>query len=485
MPYEPLERATPESQGVASGAILAFVNAANQRGHNLHSLMALRHGKVVAEGWWTPYAPDRPHMMFSVSKSLTATAVGIAADEGRLSVDDPILSFFPSYASAAVRRNMEGVRVRDLLAMATGHDVDTMEIMRAQPEEDWVKVFFDVPLEYPPGTHFLYNSGASFVLSALITSRTGQSPRDFLTPRLFDPLGIETPPWEANSRGIQYGASGLRLTTEDVAKVAQLYLQGGTWQGRQLLSRSWIESATAAQVSNGSDPDSDWSQGYGFQIWRSRHGGYRFDGRYGQFGFVLPRQDMVVALTAGTEDNRAITQTLWENLLPGVSTDPLPEDVSARIELDDALEQQELAVPEFGDPVNGATATLLGRTIDVSYNTLHVRSVRVDPDESGDGLILTTESDHGHEAVPAHRRTWAPGTTAIWPYEEMTTVTTASRGGAVDDRAIEIHQQCVDTPFRRVWRIEVGENGGVDVHVGLDNGFWVDRHEVLRGHLRG
>lgn len=479
-----LERATPESQGVASEAITCFVEEADARGHRLHSLMVLRHGKVVAEGWWTPYSADRRQMMFSVSKTITATAIGIAHDEGLLSVDDPILSFFPSYATDAVRRNMDGVRLRHLLAMASGHDVDTMEIMRAQPTEDWVKVFFDVPVEYPPGEHFLYNSGASFVLSAAIMSRTGQSPVDYLAPRLFEPLGIENPPWETNPRGIPYGASGLRFTTEELAKLSQLYLQRGVWDGRRLLSDAWVDMATSAQVSNGSDPNDDWSQGYGFQLWRSRHDSYRMDGRYGQFGFVLPHQDAVIAITAGATDSHAIAETLWASLLPGIADGPLAADSTAAARLEETLATRETILPPFRDAAGTLITDLAGRTIDVSYNTLHVASVRLEIDGDAAALV-TTDTEGRTERVPAHRTEWVDGTTRLWPYEEMTEVATASRAGSIGDRVFEIHQQCVDTPFRRVWRIEVDDTGRPIVTVGLDNGFWVDRTEVLRGSVRG
>jgi CubicO group peptidase (beta-lactamase class C family) len=321
------DRATPESQGIDPAALAALVRGAEA--HAFHSLMVLRHGKVVAETWWAPYTAEMPHMMFSVSKTVTATAIGLLVDEGRASLDEEMADVFPHLASSEDRANMKGVKVRHLLAMASGHAIDTMEIMRAQPRGDWVKIFFGVPIEYPPNTHFLYNSGASFVLAAMIAARTGQSVRDYLEPRLFAPLGIVDAPWEKNPRGINFGASGLRLRTEDLAKLGQLYLDRGIWAGKRLLSEAWVDEATAKHVSNGSDPENDWAQGYGFQIWRSRHNSYRFDGRYGQFALVLPEQDMVVAITAGVKNNRAVTDFVWKTLLPGIHPAPLPDDPAA------------------------------------------------------------------------------------------------------------------------------------------------------------
>ncbi len=477
-----LPRATPESQGILSEALEALVHAMNDRAHGLHSLMIVRHGSVVAEGWWKPYTEQQQHMMFSVSKTVTATAVGIAQDEGLLSIDDPILSFFPSYATEEVRRNVREVRVRHLLAMATGHDVDTMEIMRAQPTKDWVKVFFDVPIMHPPGEYFLYNSGASFVLSALIMARTGMSPLEYLRGRLFEPLGIRIPPWETNPRGIPFGASGLRITTEDLAKLGQLYLQGGVWEGRRILSESWVADATSKHVSNGSGPDDDWNQGYGFQIWRSTHDSYRFDGRYGQFSFVLPRQDMVVAITAGVLDNRAIAETLWEFLLPGVGENPLPEAPARAAALTALLAEQEVPAPPFLDAPTDVMTAAGGLEIRLPFNTLHVQSVRLEFD--GDTVNLVAVDDTGRqEIVPAGRDRWLPGLTGFWPYEEMSQAITESRAGAVDERTLEVHQQCVETPFRRTWRFAFDDAGGVTVTVWLDNGFWVERTEALTGEI--
>ncbi|MCU1584287.1 MAG: hypothetical protein JWM49_843 [Microbacteriaceae bacterium] len=475
-----LPRATPESQGVDSNAIAAFVREANSADLGLHSLMILRHGQVVAEGWWEPYTAEQPHMMFSVSKSLTATAIGIAEAEGLLSVEDPILSFFPTYATEAIRQNVADVKVRHLLSMATGHAVDTMEIMRALPNLDWVSVFLNVPIEYPPGTHFLYNSGASFVLAAIVASRTGQSAQDYLSSRLFEPIGMETPPWETNNRGINLGASGVRLRTEDLARIGQLYLQRGLWNGTRVLTEEWIEAATAAQVSNGSDPEDDWSQGYGFQIWRSKHNSYRMDGRYGQFSFVLPDQDTVVAITAGTSLSRDIPELLWQHLLPGIHAEALPAADSSAEELGRLLSAQEVRVPDFV-PAPAWAATTPTLEMKVPFNTLHVTSVRLEF-LGAETRLVTVNDKETVESVPAGAAEWLPGATALWPHEEMHRVSTASRAGWIDEHVFEVHQQCTDTPFRRIWRFEFDPATRTPtVIVRLDNGFWVERTEVLAG----
>jgi len=475
-----LERRLPESEGVESGALEALVAALDDGDLGMHSLMVVRHGQVIAEGWWSPYDAVTAHMMFSVSKSLTATAVGIAEAEGLLSVEEPILNFFPTYATAAVTRNVAGLQLRHVLSMATGHSVDTMPMMRALPGDDWVRIFFEVPLEYPPGTHFVYNSGASFVLSAVIASRTGQSVRDYLTPRLFEPLGIAVPPWETNSRGICLGASGLRLRTEDMAKIGLLYLRRGVWGTRRLLTEEWIDKATSVQVDNGPSDEADWSQGYGFQFWRSQYDSYRADGRYGQFILILPAQDLVVAITAGTSRSREISAMVWEHLLPGVHDDLLPPDDGAQRRLQDRLAHLAAPVPGSLDVDPPSAELVNGRTFALSFNTLGLEAVMLSFHESQ--ITMSLLDVYGRtESAEVGRHRWLPGRSGHWPYEEMQEVLVASRGGWIDDHTLEIRQRCIETPFTRVWRYTVTGHGMLRVRVGLDLGFWESLTEELVG----
>ena len=261
-----LPRCAPEAQGVSSAAIARFVDAVERMpGNNeLHSFMLLRHGAVVAEGWWSPYAPKRPHTLFSLSKSFTSTAVGLAVAEGYLSVEDRVLSFFPDDAPVRVSKNLDAMQVKHLLAMSTGHAEDTMSPMARRRDRNWIKAFLARPVKYKPGTHFLYNTGASYMLSAIVQRLTGMTLLDYLQPRLFRPLGIEHPTWEVSPQGITMGGFGLNITTEDIARFGQLYLQKGCWNGKQLLPETWIEQAGSVQTVNGADPNSDWQQGYGY-----------------------------------------------------------------------------------------------------------------------------------------------------------------------------------------------------------------------------
>ncbi len=329
----PLPRSSPEAQGVSSAQVRAFVEAADKEVDTMHSFMLVRHGHVVAEGWWKPEAADKPHVLHSLSKSFTSTAVGLAVAEGKMSIDDPVLKFFPEDAPEKPSEKLKAMRVRDLLTMSTGHQ--TLPNFKA--DEAWVKTFLAQPVEHKPGTHFQYNSPATYMLSAIVRKVTGETVLDWLKPRLFEPLGISNPEWDSSPQGISTGGWGLHIRTEDIAKFGQLYLQKGAWNGKQLVPAAWVEQATNKQVSNGSDPEKDWDQGYGFQFWRCRHGAFRGDGAFGQFCIVLPEQDAVVAITADTKNMQAELNVVWDKLLPAFQNAPLAPNPDEQAKLKQTL----------------------------------------------------------------------------------------------------------------------------------------------------
>jgi CubicO group peptidase (beta-lactamase class C family) len=329
----PLPRSSPEAQGVSSTEVRAFVEVADKAIDTMHSFMLVRHGYVIAEGWWKPESAEKPHVLYSLSKSFTSTAVGLAVAEGKLSIDDPVLKFFPEDAPAQPSDKLKAMRVRDLLTMSTGHQTEP----KLTPDEPWVKSFLAHPVEHKPGAHFLYNSAGTYMCSAIVQKLTGQTVLDYLRPRLFEPLGIESAEWSTSPQGISAGGWGLFIHTEDIAKFGQLFLQKGQWNGKQLIPASWVEQATSKQVSNGSDPTKDWDQGYGFQFWRCRHGAYRGDGAFGQFCLVLPEQDAVIAITADAKDMQAELNIVWDKLLPAFQKSALPENADDQAKLKQTL----------------------------------------------------------------------------------------------------------------------------------------------------
>ena len=374
-----LPRSTPEAQGVPSAAILGFVEAAEKNVDALHSLMVLRHGHVVAEGWWAPYRRDDPHVLFSLSKSFTSTGVGLAIAEGKLSLDDTVLSFFPEDAPAEPSENLKAMRVRDLLSMSTGHHADAIEpFPYMDPAVSQTRAFLALPVAHKPGTHFVYNTPASFMLSAIVQKVSGTPLVDYLRPRLFEPLGIRNPTWDATPKGVSLGGFGLSVTTEDIARFGQLYLQKGEWGGKRLLPAEWVAAATSRQVSNGSNPASDWDQGYGYQFWRCRHGVYRGDGAFGQYCIVMPEQDAVIAITGGVRDMQAVLNLVWEHLLPGMkAAAPLPADAPAQDRLSKKLASLSLP-PQAGKPTSPNARRVSGRTYELPKNDDGIEAIAVD-----------------------------------------------------------------------------------------------------------
>ncbi len=231
-----LERTTPESQGVSSAGITDFMNAVDTSRTEIHSFMFLRHGKVIAEGWWAPHRPETKHIMFSASKTFAATGIGLALSENRLKLEDKVVSFFPASVPDTLSDFMNEMTVKDLLIMATGQDAEP----RRGQNDDWIRSFLMKDPVDEPGTVFRYNNTATFMLSAIVQQVSGETLYDYLKPRIFDPLGMKNIDWDLNSQGINLGMIGLRLHTEDMAKFGQLLLQKGKWNGKQLIPEVWV-----------------------------------------------------------------------------------------------------------------------------------------------------------------------------------------------------------------------------------------------------
>ncbi|HVO12874.1 MAG TPA: serine hydrolase [Vicinamibacteria bacterium] len=423
-----LPRSSPEAQGIASSALLAFLQETEQKVDAVHSFMLLRHGHVVAEGWWAPYAKDDPHVLYSLSKSFTSTAVGLAIAEGRLSLDDRVLDVFPEDAPEEPSANLKAMRVRDLLAMSTGHHEEAIAGFPFDSDKSLVRLFLGLPVAHKPGTHFVYNTPATYMLSAMVQKGTGSTVLDFLRPRLFEPLGIDQPRWDADKHGISFGGFGLRIRTEDIARFGQLLLQKGSWQGRQLVPADWIAAATARQVSNGSDPRSDWEQGYGYQFWRCRHGLYRGDGAFGQFCIVMPEQDAVVAITSGTADMGAVMEQVWEHLLPAMGPAALPAAADQEAALRRKLGSLALA-PQSGAASSPLAAQVSGKRYSFPQNADGVEAVALEANAGGDTLVLRRG---GRETkLPVGHGRW--GTTVVLPTGAAEEKAAASGGWTSDD----------------------------------------------------
>ena len=330
--YRPLPRA--EAPEILRNAFEQYLQDVQERDVNMHSIMVLQHGKVLLE---KQFAPDTAHIMMSVSKTFTSTAVGFAISEGLLSLDERIVDIFPGQVPPDPQPWLGDMTIRHLLTMNSGHGTDpTNGVWKWDRgdlvKDDWVEFFMQWPIEYEPGSCYCYNSLGTYVLSAAVQKLSGQKVVDYLEKRLWEPLGIEKPRWDESPSGVNYGGWGLYLHTEDMARMGQCLLQGGVFNGRQVIPADWVREMSARQVDcvfagtnsikaaeAGIDPSgNDWMQGYGYQMWRCTHGAFRADGAFGQYIIVMPDQDAVVVTTAGVKSMAEELYLIWKNIYPAL-----------------------------------------------------------------------------------------------------------------------------------------------------------------------
>lgn len=326
----PLPVSTPEQQGISSAQLEQLVRQlAEIPGAAVHSLIVFRHGQRVFSAGFAPYSPDVWHVTHSLCKSVTGTAIGLLWDEGKLQLDEPLSALFPEHINMFTSRRTRMLTVRNLLAMCSG--VNFREA-GAVLEKDWVRSFFEAEVQFEPGTRFDYNSMNSYLLAAIVRRRTGQGVMEYLTPRLFDPLGFGPVAWETCPLGTEKGGWGMYMMPEDMGKLALLYLNGGVWHSpdgttRRILSEAWARQATTARIRG--------EQGtYGYQIWPLEDGAFTMNGMFGQYAAAFPQTDTVVVLNSGSAnlftDSPAFTLLKKTFSDPSsFSSTPLPDDPPA------------------------------------------------------------------------------------------------------------------------------------------------------------
>lgn len=321
-----LQFADPEQLGIPSEVLLKLSERLNSLEY-INSIIIMRHGKAALEYYRYPYSKDIPHQLFSLSKSFTSCAIGLAQEENLLKLSDKLISFFPEYDKFITDERMRLVTIEDLLTMRSGHLSCTTQYLQADTT-DFVKAYLATPLDTMPGKEFAYNSGASYMLSAIISKITGLQLREYLMPRLFEPLNMTPGIWESCPRGINFGGWGLYMTTRDIAKFAQLLLQKGKWLNKQIIPEDYLNTAVQRHADNSKNTLPDWQVGYGYHFWCSRHG-YRGDGAAGQYAIVLEKEDISIAVTSCTDNMYMILDAIWEELLPHLADSPLPPNPDA------------------------------------------------------------------------------------------------------------------------------------------------------------
>jgi CubicO group peptidase (beta-lactamase class C family) len=441
---EDLPRSAPADQDVDPAAVLAFLDAVEaDPAVELHSLMVVRHGRVVAEGWWAPHTPERTRLLYSLSKSFTSTALGFALAEGRFHLDDTVVSHFPELDEQITDPRSRSVTLRHLASMASGHNRDLLDEVLARDPREPVRGFLLIPPDEEPGTVFAYSQPCTYTLAAVIQRAVGMPLTGYLRPRLLDPLGIGEVGWLAWPPGREQGFSGLFARTEDVAKLGQLYLQRGRWAGTQLLPAHYVEQATSRQVDTPNQDNVDWRQGYGFQFWMARHG-YRGDGAFGQFCAVLPERDAVVAITGGTEAMQAVLDHLWEHLLPGLGAGG-PDD-AAQPDLDKRLAGLRLPAcaarpgpPRWEDWTGGPFPAAPGAEgVTAPLTSVALRDV-------SSGLEVTVTEPANAITFPVGAGDWL---VSAPPDRHGDPVPVAASGGWLDDRTLRVEVIFLESPHR-------------------------------------
>ena len=412
-----MEPATPESQGVPSEAILKFIDGCEKTFDAgdlgaMQGFVIVRHGKVIAEGSWKPFDTlNETHMLYSHSKSFTSSAIGLLADRGKIDLDERIVDIFSNEVPAKVSENLAQLRVRDLLTMNVGKKDHLL-----RDGGDWVKEFLSKDFFRKPGTGFKYDSDATYMLAAIVEKKSGMKMMDYLQKNMFDQIGI-TKAWTTCSpQGIPCGGWGMNMTTRELARFGQLYLNRGGWDGKRVLSSDWVSLATTRQTWSGWQnvgvkalgEGTDWEQGYGFQFWRCRHGAYRADGAGGQYTVVIPEKDMVVSAHAGLGDFPKELDLIWDNLLPVLKDAPLAENPSAQKQLADRLAKLAIKPVEFARARKWTTPF----EFSLRENSRVFKSVRFDPKDGG-GCICTLVTRAGEQKFPAGTGEWQEGSIRI------------------------------------------------------------------------
>ncbi len=414
-----LPRSTPAAEGISTQAVINMMDSLMALPEcDIHHVMVVRHGKVVAELHPAPFRAEDSHTLYSASKTFTSLAVGCAIDDNLLRLDDRVMTFFPDKRTNQVSDNMADMTVRDLLMMASGVKPDwTMR----NNSTDWVKDWLAKPVEDKPGTLFQYDSMCTFMLSAIVQRVTGQTMLEYLQKKLFAPMHITVADWETSPDGINTGGWGMRVQAETMAKLGVLLLNEGNWYAEQLVSADYVKAACSRLIDGGAKetvPPTDGNQGYGYQVWQSKWpGSYRADGAMGQYTVVVPQEDLVVVILGMKLYGHEELACIWNQLMPGLHAAPLDvKETKLLKRLSNQCSTAQLALPKgkrTGKKINSA----MGRQLQLAHNRFGLRAIEVD----GDMLKLGYE-DNTRESLAMGYREWRYSSLTGLPYYSINAI---------------------------------------------------------------
>ena len=413
-----LPRSTPAAEGISTQAVINLMDSLMALPEcDIHHVMVLRHGKVVAELHPAPFRAEDSHTLYSASKTFTSLAVGCAIDENLLRLDDRVMTFFPDKRTNRVSNNMADMTMRDLLMMASGVKPDwTMR----NNSMDWVKDWLAKPVDDKPGSLFQYDSMCTFMLSAIVQRVTGYTMLEYLQKKLFDPMHITMADWETSPDGINTGGWGLRVQAETMAKLGLLLLNEGNWNGEQLVSADYVKAACSRLIDGGAKetvPATDGNQGYGYQVWQSKWpGSYRADGAMGQYTVVVPQEDLVVVILGMKLYGHEELACIWNQLMPGLKDVPLQPEKKLQKRLENLCASAKLTLPQ-GKSSSKNTDAFMGRQLLLDANRFKLRSIEVDRN------MLTIDSEDGtQETLAMGYRTWNYSPMTGYPYYSINSI---------------------------------------------------------------
>jgi len=368
------KRTTPESVGITSASIQKLLDRLESGSTEMHGIQIMRHGKICAEGWWSPFAPGIRHNLMSLTKTYTATAIGIAYTEKLLNLTDRIIDIFREESPKQPDDLLTKLTVRDVICMGSGMESEP------SPTINWIRDFIATPVRYTPGTRFMYNSLGSALLGVIIKKITGLSLHEYLKPRLFNKIGIDSTNlrWARMPDGIEAGGAGLYATTEDNLRLMKLYADGGIFEGESILSERYVKYATTKQIDTSLEAINnpfakDNFYGYGFQIWMCQPEGiYRADGAMGQFAIVCPKQDMIISITEtgkGIGGPQKTLDAVWIFLKELSNRESLSEDFAASSQLQKRMASLSLPRPVYG-PFSQKIENTNGKCFDIKEGIL-------------------------------------------------------------------------------------------------------------------
>ena len=405
-----LPRSTPAAEGVSTQAVIDMMDSLMALPEcDIHHVMVVRHGRVIAEMHPAPFRAEDSHTLYSASKTFTSLAVGIAIDENLLRLDDRVMTFFPDKRTGPVSDNMAAMTVRDLLMMASGVKPDwTMR----NNSTDWVKDWLAKPVDDKPGSLFQYDSMCTFMLSAIVQRVTGQTMLEYLQKKLFDPMHITMADWETSPDGINTGGWGLRVQAETMAKLGQLLLNKGKWNGQQLVSADYVTAACSRLNDGGAKgtvPPTDGNQGYGYQVWQSKWpGSFRADGAMGQYTVVVPQEDLVVVILGMKLYGHEELACIWNQLMPGLKTQPLQAEKKLQKKLEKRCAGASLKLPQGK---KGKKQSIL---LHFDSNKLGLREIGLFGDNGLNTMEIEYEAQDSEEYALGYN-TWRYSTLAGFP----------------------------------------------------------------------